>query len=204
MSKALKMIIAVAVILTGLASMGAVGLRDSLKRPEFCVLCHPDPYYTSWEDSERLAAAHAKAAIPCQTCHPVGVGTAIQNIVTQISGDYRLRRMRVKKEACFRCHAHANYAELIERTDDIGPDTGTVREAPKDGERSANWHLAQNPHRAYHYGEVDCHLCHRMHRASEDYCSECHEPATSAAEWILQERKEGQEIIAPGGVPRVL
>lgn len=204
MSKALKTIIAVAVILTGLASMGVVGLRDSLKRPEFCVLCHPDPYYTSWEDSERLAAAHAKAAIPCQTCHPVGVGTAIQNIVTQISGDYRLRRMRVKKEACFRCHAHANYADLIERTDDIGPDTGAVREAPKDGERSANWHLAQNPHRVYHYGEVDCHLCHRMHRASEDYCSECHEPATSAAEWILQERKEGQEIIAPGGVPRVL
>ena len=204
MSKALKTIIAVAVILTGLASMGVVGLRDSLKRPEFCVLCHPDPYYTSWEDSESLAAAHAKAAIPCQTCHPVGVGTAIQNIVTQISGDYRLRRMRVKKEACFRCHAHANYAELIERTDDIGPYPGTVGEARKDRERSANWHLAQNPHRAYHYGEVDCHLCHRMHRASEDYCSECHEPATSAAEWILQERKEGQEIMAPGGVPRVL
>jgi hypothetical protein len=202
MSRALKVIVAVAVLLAGLASMGAVGLRDGLKRPEFCVLCHPDPYYTSWEDSEHLAAAHGRAAIPCQICHPRGVATAVQNIVTQISGDYRLRRMRIKKEACFRCHAHADYAELIERTDHIGPGAGAIREAPKEGERSANWYLAQNPHRAYHYGEVECHLCHRMHRASEDYCSECHEPATSAAEWILQERREGQEIVSPGGIPR--
>ena len=100
MPKAVKTIVAVAVLLTGLVSMSAVGLRDGLRRPEFCVLCHPDPYYTSWEASQHLAATHAKAAIPCQTCHPRGVGTAVQNIVTQISGDYRLRRMRVKKDAC--------------------------------------------------------------------------------------------------------
>ena len=204
MSKAVKTIVAVAVVLVALVSMGAVGLRDGLQRPEFCVLCHPDPYYTSWEDSGQLAATHAKAAIPCQTCHPRGVGTAVRNIVTQLSGDYRLRRMRFKKEACFRCHAHADYAELIERTAHIGPDPGSVRDAPKEGERSANWYLAQNPHRPYHYGEVECHLCHRMHRASEDYCSECHEPATSAAEWVLKERKEGLEVVAPGGLPRGL
>jgi hypothetical protein len=204
MPKVVKLVVALAVLLMGLTSMGAVALRDGLRRPEFCVLCHPDPYYTSWENSAHLAAAHAKAAIPCRVCHPRGVATVIRNFVVQIRGDYRLRRTRVAKEACFRCHAHASYAELIERTDHIGPETGTVREAPKEGERSANWYLAQNPHRAYHYGEVECHLCHRMHRASEDYCSECHEPATSAAEWILQERKEGQEIVSPGGAPRGL
>lgn len=194
-----KAIVAVVVLLMGLASMGTVGLRDGLKRPEFCVLCHPDPYYTSWEDSEHLAAAHAKAAIPCQTCHPRGVVTAMGNIVTQLKGNYRLRRMRVGREACFQCHAHASYAELTERTNYINPDTAARVEAPADAERSPNWQLAQNPHRAYHYGEVDCRMCHKMHRSSEDYCSECHEPATADEGWIIKEMRKGH-IQTPRGL----
>ncbi len=194
-----KLIIAAAVFLTGLASMGVVGLRDSVKRPEFCVMCHPDPYYTSWEDSEYLAATHAKAAISCQTCHPRSIGTVMRNIVTELKGSYRLKRMRVKKEVCFRCHAHASYAELIERTNYIKPDGARRSEPSAGGERSPDWYTAQNPHRAYHYDVLDCRLCHKMHRPSEDYCSECHEGATSDAGWIIQERRKGH-IPAPSGM----
>ncbi|NIN65562.1 MAG: hypothetical protein GTO63_12870 [Anaerolineae bacterium] len=30
-----------------------------------------------------------------------------------------------------------------------------------------------NPHDS-HYGEMECPLCHKMHRESEDYCAWCH------------------------------
>jgi hypothetical protein len=200
MPKVLKMIVAAAVFVTGLSSMGMVGLKDSLKRPEFCIYCHPDPYYTSWEDSDYLAATHARAAIPCQACHPRSVSTAMGNIVTQLKGSYRLRRLRVSKQACFQCHAHDSYAELIERTKHIGPDPSTIAEPASDGERSEVWFAAQNPHKERHYGEMNCRICHKMHRPSLDYCSECHEAATSLAGWTIQVRRKGP-IPTPKGLP---
>lgn len=200
MPRVAKLIVAGAVLLMGLASMGMVGLRDSLKRPEFCVLCHSNPYYTSWEDSEYLATKHARAAISCQRCHPRSVTTAARNILIQLTRRYRLKRIRVPKEACFRCHAHASYDDLIERTGYINLDFELRSNSASDGERSANWFVAQNPHRAHHYGDLDCRICHKMHRPSEEYCSECHEPATSAAGWIIQERRKGY-IPTPGGLP---
>ena len=93
MPRVLKIIIAAIVFLIGLASMGMVGLKDSLKRPEYCANCHPDPHYTSWEDSDYLAAAHAKAAIPCQTCHPREPRQRRwQDIVTELKGDYQAEK----------------------------------------------------------------------------------------------------------------
>ena len=170
MSKAVNIVAAVAVALIALASMGAVGLNDSIQRPEYCINCHPDPYYNSWEDSDYLAAAHAKAAIPCQGCHPKSLGEAMANIVTKAQGHVRLRRLRVSNEACFRCHAHGSYAELIERTE----------------------HIKLQPHVPYHYAEMDCRICHKMHKPSEDYCSECHDPSASGPGWIIKEKRKGK------------
>ena len=79
-----KLIIAAVVFLFGLVSMGMVGLKDSLVRPGYCAYCHQDPHYSSWEDSDYLAATHAKAALPCQTCHPRGLGRSVEEIATQI------------------------------------------------------------------------------------------------------------------------
>jgi len=221
MPKVLNIIIVAVMLLVGLGSMGAVGLYDSLKRPEYCINCHSDPYYNSWEDSNLLAASHGKAAIRCQTCHPRSLGTAMANIVTELKGNVRLRKLRVSKEACFKCHAHADYAELVERTKYINPNihipggdpsassapTETIESnssssAESSPEGEAAWVVAQNPHHFYHWGEMDCRICHKMHRASEDYCSECHEPSASGAGWIIQVRRKGH-IPAPTSLPPI-
>ena len=31
-----------------------------------------------------------------------------------------------------------------------------------------------NPHDS-HYGEMECRLCHKMHKPSELYCTQCHQ-----------------------------
>jgi len=202
MPKVLNIIAVSTLTLVGLASMGAIGLKDSLKRPEYCVNCHTDPYYTSWEDSDYLAAAHAKAAIPCQGCHPKSVGEAMANIVTELQGDVRLRRLRVSKEACFQCHAHGNYAELVERTEYVKLDASVPTDPSSNGEPEKAWVAAQNPHNFYHWGEMDCRICHKMHRASEDYCSECHEASASGPGWTIQVRRKGH-IPAPTSLPAI-
>ena len=178
MPRVLKIIIAASVSLIGLASMGMVGLKDSLGRPGYCAYCHQEPHYNSWEDSDYLAATHAKASLPCQTCHPRGLGRAVEEIFSQIKGDYKLRRLRVSNQACFRCHAHQSYPELVERTK----------------------HIKLSPHVPYHWPEMDCRICHKMHRPSEDYCSECHDPSVSGAGWIIKEKRKGK-IPTPQGLP---
>jgi hypothetical protein len=165
-----KLIIAAIVFVFGLASMGIVGLSDSLKRPGYCAYCHADPHYTSWGDSDYLAAVHARAALPCQTCHPRGLGRSLEEIVTQLTGDSRVRRLRVSNDACFRCHSHPDYADLIARTK----------------------HIKLSPHVPYHYDKMDCRICHKMHKPSEDYCSECHVPSASGPRWIIKEMRKGK------------
>jgi Cytochrome c3 len=167
MPRVLKVIVATVVFLMGLASMGMVSLKDSLERPEYCATCHQDPYYASWKGSDYLAATHARAAVPCQTCHRRSLGESVEEIVTELRGGYRLRKIKVSKERCLQCHSHPSYSEVIERT--------------------ARGKL--NPHEPHHYGEMDCAICHKMHRPSEDYCSYCHEPTASGEGWITKERK---------------
>lgn len=53
------------------------------------------------------------------------------------------------KVDCFRCHI--GYLKLAERTSKITP----------------------NPHKS-HMGNLECIVCHHIHKASEDYCGECH------------------------------
>jgi hypothetical protein len=167
MPKVLKIGIATIVLLMGLASMGVVGVKDSLERPEYCATCHEDPHYASWKDSDHLARTHAKAAIPCQSCHRRSLATSVEEIITEIKGDYQLRKIRVSKDVCLECHTHARYSELIELTA----------------------HIKVNPHEPHHYGEMDCAICHKMHKPSEDYCSNCHEPTASGEGWIIKKGK---------------
>ncbi len=165
MPKGLKITIAVVLIVVGLASMGMAWLRDSSRRPEYCAQCHAvmEPYYTSWESSDYLANEHAEAAIPCQSCHSRTMSDSLGEIVTYARGEYEtpLEEQEYSKEWCFQCHEHGSYEELIQRTEE----------------------LELNPHDS-HYGEMECNICHKVHRASEDYCAQCHDPMATGTGWI--------------------
>lgn len=54
-----------------------------------------------------------------------------------------------KASSCARCHT---YADVAKKTSKMNP----------------------NPHES-HAGEVRCTLCHREHKASVNYCLECHQ-----------------------------
>ena len=81
----------------------------------------------------------------------------VTELVTYVRGNYQtpLRERRFSKEFCLGCHEHESYAQLAEMTKALEEEIGA------------------NPHDS-HYGELECRLCHKVHRASQDYCANCH------------------------------
>ena len=168
MPRGLKIITAAVLIVIGLASMGLIWVRDSSRRPEYCARCHVvmDPYYSSWESSDYLAHEHATSAIPCQTCHPRTIGELLGEIVTYARGEYEapLQEQKHPLEECFQCHG--SYEEVIQSTEG----------------------LELNPHDSHisEISEMECSICHKMHRASEDYCAQCHGPVATGLGWTTE------------------
>ena len=58
-------------------------------------------------------------------------------------------KSNVTMAACFQCHG--DYAKIAERTKI----------------------LEKNPH-SHHLDELECDKCHHVHKASIDYCAQCH------------------------------
>jgi len=81
------------------------------------------------------------------------VGQKINEQVVYIHGgfDVPLRELRYPKESSYECHQHGSYEEIV----------------------------GANPH-ASHYGEMDCRLCHKMHKESPliKGCYGCHHAGT--------------------------
>ena len=58
-------------------------------------------------------------------------------------------KANVTMAACFTCHG--DYAKLAEKTKK----------------------MERNPH-SHHLDELECDKCHHVHKASTDYCAQCH------------------------------
>jgi fumarate reductase flavoprotein subunit len=91
-----------------------------------------------------LAKKHVDAGITCTQCHTSGIPAK------KAAGDSNLSRLATK-EACLKCHG--SYKELAEKT--------------------VGYQKPFNPHYS-HYGELNCYTCHRVHQASEQFCTSCH------------------------------
>ena len=153
-------IVGIAVVVIIIAG---VALWNYHKQPQFCATCHiMQPYLESWESPPYLAHAHAEENIACLDCHEPTIGQQVQEGIKFVTGDYEipLEERRFDKEWCLRCHEHGSYEELIQRTEE----------------------LERNPHDS-HYGEMECRICHKMHRASVDYCAQCHGPTVTGSGW---------------------
>lgn len=162
----LKIVLAVIVGLATLAAMGTVWVKDSRKNPEYCAMCHEDPHYESWagDDSVLLAHDHAQMGVSCQTCHGRTVGESLGEWRDYFVGyEVPLRQRKMSMDFCFRCHG--SYEEIIPPT---APEVlGAER----------------NPHDS-HFGQLECNVCHNMHRESVDYCAGCHPPVTDDPGWV--------------------
>ncbi len=124
-----------------------------------CSICHSLDSYTyeeSLQNPDLLAYAHAQEGLTCLDCHEQ---TELEEVHVGAAPGAKVRPLKVKSEFCFGCHVeneHTSYDQVIELTADLEEEVGA------------------NPHDS-HYGQIECRTCHKNHRESEDYCSECHQ-----------------------------
>jgi cytochrome c nitrite reductase small subunit len=155
-------IIGVAVVV--IVVVAGVALWNYHEQPQFCAICHiMQPYLESWESSPFLAQAHADEDVTCLECHEPTIQQQVDELVKFVTNDYEtpLEEREFDQEWCLRCHEHGSYQEVIERTED--------RE--------------YNPH-DWHDGELECSVCHKVHRESEDSCAPCHGLMATGTGWI--------------------
>ena len=147
--------------------IAGVGFWNYHEQPRFYATCHiMQPYLESWESFPFLAHAHAEENVTCLECHEPTIQQQVDELIKFVTKDYEnpLKERKFDQEWCLRCHEHGSYEELIERTKD----------------------LTRNPHDS-HYGEMECRICHKVHRASEDYCAQCHGPTVTGPRWRTPE-----------------
>jgi len=147
---------------------GVIAAEKSLyqKDPQSCVKCHLiKPYVETWTHSDFLDHQHEKSGIGCLECHQLTPQQEKQHVAKFNRKAYPspLEEREYANDLCFRCHG--SYQDIIART----------KEYKEKG-------LTRNPHES-HYGEIDCNLCHKMHRPSIDYCSQCHQPVVNKPGW---------------------
>jgi cytochrome c nitrite reductase small subunit len=122
-----------------------------------CAVCHVMvPYMESLEDVNLLAYTHVQEGLECLDCHN-GVEAVKQVHEEAVAGE-PIPERKVEMEFCFDCHfdnEHTSYEQIVELTADLEEEVGA------------------NPHDS-HYGQMECRLCHKMHKESEDYCAQCH------------------------------
>ncbi len=166
MNLSLAALIAGIVLLAG-AGLGIAAEKNPYQKdPQSCAKCHPiKPYVDTWTQSDFLAHAHSKAGIGCQECHQLTPQQEKANVAAYNKKKFKtpLEEREYDQEMCLRCHG--SYKEIIERTKDIKAKG-----------------LSRNPHDS-HYKEIQCNLCHRAHRESVDYCSQCHPPVVKKPGW---------------------
>jgi len=132
--------------------------------PAFCGVCHVmDKYVASYDASEYLANFHASKGEICLDCHPFNPVKSASEAVKYVTGDYEdpLIERRLPQEQCFPCHEQKTYAEIIPLTADS----------------------KLNPHDS-HFGELECGVCHKMHKANVYYCAQCKDVGPLPAGWV--------------------
>jgi hypothetical protein len=134
--------------------------------PKSCATCHViKPYVESWNSSDFLDHKHEQAMISCTECHQLTGQQKSRNVTAFKNKKYKspLEEREYGNELCFRCHG--SYQDIRQRTQDYQAKG-----------------LSRNPHES-HYGDMDCNMCHKMHRTSIDYCSQCHQPVVKKPGW---------------------
>lgn len=202
-------IIIIAVILVVLGVAGG-GFWIWHGQPSFCnAICHtPMDDYNATYDSEvgqatvdkwgnevkdgsaMLAVTHREANETCLDCHVPTIGEQLSEGLSWVTGDYYFplsersltdltsARGLSEDEFCLNdgCHHVAQDGTAIETRDDLIEATESY---------------SRNPHQPAH-GEISCGECHKAHRASVNYCSQCHGDSPIPSGWLNS--KQAQEI----------
>lgn len=191
--KGKKWPIVVGVVVVVLIAAGA-GFWVWHEQPSFCnAICHTpmDPYLPTYEAepgqpatdkwgnevenaSGMMAAVHRVAGEDCLSCHVPTLGEQMTEGMNWISGNY----INPLEERDTEQLTEARGAE---------PDEFCLNESchnlTRDDLIQATKDMEFNPHVAQH-GEIACSECHKAHRASVVYCTQCHSEAEVPEGWL--------------------
>ncbi|MEG0682168.1 MAG: cytochrome c3 family protein [Raoultibacter sp.] len=164
------------------------------EQPSFCsAICHTpmDPYLTTYEEpanqagtdkwgnevkntNTMLAVTHREQGKSCLSCHVPTMSEQISEGMNWVSGNYEYPLQECSLEDltaasgadpesfCLNASCHnVTREDLQQKTTD----------------------MAYNPHKTQH-GEVACSECHKSHRASVDYCTQCHTESNLPDGWL--------------------
>ncbi len=194
-------IVAVVIIVAG------IGFWTWHEQPSFCnAICHTpmDTYVESYDaqpnstatdkwgnevsnSSAMLSVTHKEAGLNCLSCHVPSISQQVGEVGMEITGNY--------------------YYPLEERSlEDLVVNAGGDASKADSFCLNSNCHnmtrsdltemtsdMDFNPHRWQH-GEIACSECHKSHRASVFYCTQCHTDATASMPdgWVSY--SEGKQI----------
>ena len=185
----------VAAVVAAILVVAGVGMWVWHEQPSFCgAICHTpmDNYLTTYESDlnspvtdkwgnevadphTMLAAYHGKLGNDCMDCHVPTLSEQISEGAAWVAGNYNFPLVertaseltkasgRDADELCLNeaCH-NLTRDDLYEKTADMG---------------------TYNPHWAHHE-ELECTTCHKAHRASVMYCTQCHAQAEVPEGWL--------------------
>ena len=173
------------------------------EQPSFCnAICHTpmDPYYRTygyepgqaaqdkWENNvsnanAMMVVSHKVNGVDCLGCHVPTLGEQITEGISWVLGDYDFplfertaddlveARNLTSDDFCLNdaCHHVTSSGKAITTRADL---------------IAATSNLARNVHDSSQHGELACTTCHKAHRASIIYCSQCHTDVTYPAGWL--------------------
>jgi flagellar basal body-associated protein FliL len=193
-------------IVVAVLVVAGIGMWTWHEQPSFCnAFCHTpmDTYVATYDatpdsaatdkwgnevsnSDAMLAVVHKQAGLNCLSCHVPALSQQVSEVGEEVTGNY--------------------YYPLEERSlQDLVTNSGSTASADSFCLRSgchdmtrqdltnATSDMSFNPHRWQH-GEIACSECHKSHRASVFYCTQCHSEAASSMPdgWVTY--SQGQKI----------
>ena len=202
--KRLPIILAVIVVVVAIAG---VGFWKWHEQPTFCnAFCHEtmDEYVATYyaepgaaatdkwgnevaNSNSMMVVMHAQAGVNCLGCHVPSLGQQIGEVMMAIQGSYVMPLEEQGTESLLRNAGNQNEADTF----CLKP--GCHDMITREVLTEATAEMDFNPHRWQH-GEIECSECHKSHRASVFYCTQCHTEAEGSVPegWLTY--AEGQAI----------
>lgn len=176
--------------------LAGAGLTVWHEQPSFCAaICHDpmDSYLPTYEAtpgesatdkwgndvedaSSMLAAVHGEVGKTCMDCHVPQLGEQMTEGLEWVTGNY-------DSPLGERTATQLLEARGIENSDEFCMNDSCHPYTRDDLEKKTAWMGKINPHTPQH-GEQKCTTCHKAHRTSVNYCTQCHTDAVVPDGWI--------------------
>lgn len=176
--------------------VAGVGFAVWHEQPSFCnAICHTpmDAYYPTYaatpgeaavdkwgnevsDASSMLASVHNQAGKTCLDCHQPELSEQMSEGAEWVSGSYDATLSE-------RTTTQLLEARGIDDSDEFCMNDNCHHFTREDLEKKTAWMGEINPHSSQH-GEQKCSTCHKAHRQSVMYCSQCHTEAVIPDGWV--------------------